>query len=163
MKSGTTRAYVDPRAYKHASKDRLKSHFRLKEKSIIDDDSYEARLTDKLLCFSCYFTFGLSGLFVYFSAFISGKKLNRFMMLHTFQSLFLGLTIIVSMLVLEGISLFSSFLIFAFESYRAIYQVLYVHYPLIIFCVVSVFAIAALSGREMMLPGISRIARQIIK
>jgi hypothetical protein len=166
MKASTTKVYIDPQSKKRYDTNRYKNHFQ-KKKAAREDltqlGQFSPTIKDKLLAFSCYFTFGLSGLFSLFVNFVNNKEINKYTKLHIFQSIFLGLTVLVSMLILEGISFVGNIIIMALKTYGTLYGAISSQYPLIIFCMMSFFGVAVLMGKTIALPGLNNVARHILK
>ena len=132
------------------------------KKRKLNPDSFTPSLKEKLLCASCYYTFGLTGLIAMFVSFTTSKEFNGFTLLHTLQAMFVGIMIALSVFILKAVSMFSSFLIELLSYYNVFYSSIIPHFNVVILAILGIFACICVVGKNFMLPGMKNVAKQIL-
>lgn len=125
--------------------------------TLINIDKIKNKITPsflgKIVSFTCYFTFGLTGLLFIFSEIFSNKLIEEYTLINTIQSALLGI-LSGSVVFLVGlISTLIKVLLVNSMYYELISTIIYSNLALLIFFMVSIFALIALMGKQIILPG----------
>lgn len=116
-------------------------------------------LREKLLSFSCYLTFGLSGLIILILNVVSDEVINEFSFIHTFQSVMIGIFTSILVLLIGTFTSVSSLLIGNGELSQMINTLIHSNLQLTVFIFSLSFGLLALLGQKSYLPGIKKLAK----
>lgn len=159
-KSNRFKYYNFTKFTKFNSSDELKEYyiksFSKNKSSIIPN------LVEKFIAFSCYYTFGLTGLLLLMLNILSKGVISKFMYLHTFQSLLFAIGSGVFSFVLVLTTRFTSVLFVSAQDYQIFNSLIYLHFQLFMGLIVTVFALAALFGKKYYLPGVEKLAKSFV-
>lgn len=117
---------------------------------------------ERLICFSCYFSFGLSGLLYILFNFVTAKKISRFVIMHTIQSMMFCVIISASIFAIKALTVFSSILLPALHTNNTIKTHILPYLNLITFCIAGIFSFNCLTKKYYILPGVKKIAKLIL-
>jgi hypothetical protein len=121
------------------------------------------KMLERIICLSCYFTFGLTGLILIMANFISDTLVSKETFLHTFQSITFGAMVSIFAFSASILTSITGVFINDTVMYQMINSLIYDNLLVIIFCVVSIFALLSLFGKNIYIPGIKEIAMKFIK
>lgn len=119
----------------------------------------QPRLKEKLLSFSCYLTFGLTGLIILILNVVSDEAINEFSFIHTFQSVMIGIFTSILVLLLGTFTNISSLLISNGNISQMINTLIHSNLQLSVFIFSLSFGLLALLGQKAYLPGIKKMAK----
>lgn len=122
----------------------------------------QPQLKDKLLSFSCYLTFGLSGLIILILNFVSDEVISEFSFLHTFQSVIIGIFTSIIVIMLGTFTTVSSLIISNEEISGMINTLIQSNLQLSTFLFSLSLGLLALLGKKSYLPGIKKLAKSFI-
>lgn len=147
--------YIYRRTKRSSSK-----HFKFNKKSV--NHLLQPSLLERLLCSSCYFTFGLSGLLFILFNFFTTKCTSNFTTLHTLQSVVFGIITAISVLIIKVISVFC-LTILPFLSLNVSIQGSFLpSLEITIFCLATLLSLSCLSNKLLVLPIIKILIKQVI-
>lgn len=122
----------------------------------------EGDLKEKLLCSSCYFTFGLTGLIFILINFSTNRPISGLTFLHTLQSLFIGGVIAGAIFLVQILSSLSTLLINILQGFQGLCASFYTNLPLIILTMAIGFSVITFLGKSFLLPGVNTLANRIL-
>ncbi|MEW5820858.1 MAG: hypothetical protein AB1782_11765 [Cyanobacteriota bacterium] len=140
-----------------------KSKYKTSRLNQYENDLITPDLLERLIAFSCYYTFGLTGILSIFLNIISNRKSSRFVILNIYQS---ALLLIVSSLLILSLKfiIFAGSLILAnLECYVMLGPILFPYITLSIFIILSIFALFSLSGKLLLFNGAFNAVSDSIK
>ncbi|MEW5820829.1 MAG: hypothetical protein AB1782_11620 [Cyanobacteriota bacterium] len=115
---------------------------------------FKKLLEEKMITFTCYISFGLSGLIIIIANILSGEMTSKEILIHTVQTVILGVitTVLTSLIGAAGIIFNPVFI--DFEFIRTLYLDICLKMPQFIFWLVVIIGLINLSGGKLFLPGI---------
>lgn len=134
--------------------------FKFNKKSV--NHLIQPSLLERLLCGSCYFTFGLSGLlYILFNAFTT-KYISNFTTLHILQSIIFGIITAISVFVIKAITVFCLLMLPLLSLNISIQSYFLPYLNVITFSIAGLLALSCLSNKFLILPVINNLIRQVI-